>query len=149
MMIKVLTWTIVCTLALAATIGVASEPLAQLSAATPSPGLSDQTENALARTAAARYAASKTEITVRMREYRNGRSPVNACLQANQRFLRAALDANVPNASIDYERRALEIEQLAQTHFENGLGTLQEIDQAKAARLNVILRDHFKQTDTQ
>ena len=97
--------------------------------------------NQLRWTHSQRLQAATKEFAARIAEYRGGRSPINVVLQSNQRLLKAALDAHVPNAGIAYDRRAEEVEALAQHMLSIGSGTGKELTQAKENRLDAMLRN--------
>ena len=95
-----------------------------------------------------RREAAIQEYEARIAEYKAGRSPANVALQANRRLLQALLATDSPNAAIQYDRRASEIETFAQKNLELGTGTKQEVAQAKSARLDAILKGFLIRSDS-
>ena len=79
------------------------------------------------------YAAGITEL-------RNGRTSAHPVIQWNKRLLQASLDTSAPDSGISYDQRAAEIESLAQVNLENRTGTQRDLAEAKAARLDAILK---------
>jgi len=92
--------------------------------------------------------AAAKEFDTRIAEYRAGRSPINVVLQSNQRLLVAALDAKVPNAGLDYDKRAATLESLAKHMLDSGSGTVTELAQTREFRLDVILRNSIGSSNT-
>lgn len=87
-----------------------------------------------------RREAATQEYEARIAELKAGRSPATVALQSNRRLLQVSLAADSPNAAIQYDRRAYEIETIAMKNLQLGTGTEREVAQAKAARLDAILK---------
>ena len=84
--------------------------------------------------------AARQEYQARIAEYKAGRNPTNVVIQANMKLLRASFATNTPHAALDYEDRAAEIETITEANWQSGLGTDTELSQAKAARLDELLK---------
>ncbi len=95
-----------------------------------------------------RHDAATEEYVARLAEFRTGRSPANVVLQSNRRLLIASLVIDSPNAALEYDRRASEIEAFAKKNLELGTGTKQEVAQSKSARLDALLKNLLIRSDS-
>ncbi|CAD72569.1 MAG TPA: hypothetical protein DDX19_06745 [Rhodopirellula baltica] len=91
-----------------------------------------------------RRAAAVQEYDARMAEFQAGQLPANVAIQANTRLLHASLVLGVPDAAVDYDRRASRIESIAKKNLELRTGTNQDVAQAESARLNALLKAYLE-----
>lgn len=136
MTIKSQSLAIVAFMLLFASIGIAGSSQAQ----SPSRDIDARNPKQLVNDHDTRRDAVTQEYEARVVEFKAGRSPVNVVLQANQKLLRSSLAADSPNAAINYDRRAAEIEAFAQKRLELGVGVKQEVAQARFARLDNLIK---------
>jgi len=91
----------------------------------------------------AKYVMPKRQFDQAVLAYQSGRGSVGKVINANKRLFTASLhDQNnsTGNASVEYDARASEIEQMALRALKMGTGTENELKQAQAARLDAMLR---------
>lgn len=135
---------IVASMLLVAAVGIAAEPQSDQ----PIDRNAARSAEQLQRTNERRREALTQEYKARISEFKLGRTPANVVLQASRRLLQASLDSNSPNAAIEYDRRASEVESMAQKNLELGTGTRQDVAQAKSSRLAAILKDLLSHSDS-
>jgi len=127
----------VASMLLVTAIGVAAEPQAGSAAQGVNVPLPGELGNVLPM----RREAAMREYEARITEFKSGKVPANVVLQSNLRLLHISLATASPNAAVEYDRRAAEIEATARKHLAVESGSRQDVEQAKSARLDVILKD--------
>lgn len=115
------------------TSGGAAEPPAQ--------GVNARVIDELANVLNMRREAAMREYEARVAEFKSGRVPANVALQSNQRSLHSSLATASPNAAVKYDLRAAEIEAIAWKNLEIGNGTRRDVEKAKSARLDAMLKN--------
>lgn len=129
--------TLVASLLLIATTGGAAETQAGAPAQSVNARLTDESANVLKM----RRDAARRVYEARIAKFKSGRVPANVVLQSNLRLLHSSLAIASPDAAVEYDCRARDIEAIAQKNLEAGAGTRQDVEQSKSVRLDVIIKD--------
>ncbi|WP_286762468.1 MULTISPECIES: hypothetical protein [Rhodopirellula] len=82
---------------------------------------------------------NRTAFDAQMSHYRIYGTNARFVIRANRELLKSSLMVGVPNAAIEYEARAREIEALAKESVRSGAASEQDLALAKSARLDTML----------